>query len=184
MLAAAFCWQSWRPPEPPRRRFVTISSTTPRTARALLQQDYTHLRDTHKLCSLAEKKGAVQRWESCQDVGQHLASGKDGEGDTMHCPSMGNKPLSSTQRKKNYCHQCHFCPYVAPSRHGLIKHVRIHTGERPFQCDVCSRKFTQRHVLKTHMLTHTGEKPFLCRLCLSAFKWKKQLKRHLQTEHV
>ena len=35
-----------------------------------------------------------------------------------------------------------------------------HTGERPFQCDVCDFSASQRAGLITHMRMHNGEKPF------------------------
>ena len=45
----------------------------------------------------------------------------------------------------------------------LRRHVRRHTGEKPYQCSVCQRRFSRSDHMRTHMRTHTGERPYACR---------------------
>ncbi|MCP4520389.1 MAG: C2H2-type zinc finger protein, partial [Cytophagales bacterium] len=51
----------------------------------------------------------------------------------------------------------------------MKEHVKIHTGEKPFQCEICKRAFSQHSHLKRHALIDTGEKPFQCNFCNKDF---------------
>lgn len=54
-----------------------------------------------------------------------------------------------------HSHACHLCPYKSLDKSTLIRHLRTHNGERPFQCAICKYAFTtkancERHVRKRH----------------------------------
>lgn len=57
--------------------------------------------------------------------------------------------------------QCSICKQCFASRKSMLRHSRIHTGERPFRCDKCDLFFTRKDNLKAHQKTkrHLEHRP-------------------------
>lgn len=69
-------------------------------------------------------------------------------------------------------YECHYCPKTFGIEDALVKHIRMHTGEKPFICDQCGKGFSQSSGLYTHQKVHSDERPYRCSICPRTFKIK------------
>ncbi|XP_039655182.1 zinc finger protein 345-like isoform X2 [Perca fluviatilis] len=78
---------------------------------------------------------------------------------------------------------CSMCEKRFPEKGLLMIHERVHTGEKPFPCTFCEKRFASQGELRLHRRTHTGERPYHCSICLKSFSRHWHLKTHLEAMH-
>uniref|UniRef100_A0A8C5M4F0 Zinc finger and BTB domain-containing protein 7C n=2 Tax=Leptobrachium leishanense TaxID=445787 RepID=A0A8C5M4F0_9ANUR len=90
-------------------------------------------------------------------------------------------PLEEERKMKpKASQQCPICQKVIMGAGKLPRHMRTHTGEKPYMCNICEVRFTRQDKLKIHMRKHTGERPYLCIHCNAKFVHNYDLKNHMR----
>ncbi|XP_035291341.1 early growth response protein 3 isoform X3 [Anguilla anguilla] len=89
-----------------------------------------------------------------------------------------NRPSKTPVHERPHACPAENCDRRFSRSDELTRHLRIHTGHKPFQCRICMRSFSRSDHLTTHIRTHTGEKPFSCDFCGRKFARSDERKRH------
>ncbi|XP_029176456.1 ras-responsive element-binding protein 1 isoform X2 [Nylanderia fulva] len=111
------------------------------------QDNLDHIKMHHKRSyDMLKAKGALDMATMNIDASedqmahQHLSDGEEKRG---RFPDYSNRKVV-----------CAFCMRRFWSAEDLRRHMRTHTGERPFECDICTRKFTLKHSMLRHRKKH------------------------------
>lgn len=94
-----------------------------------------------------------------------------------HLPS---EVITQEGNDSSKVHLCKVCNRSFSRSDMLSRHMRLHTGLRPYECHLCQQVFSRSDHLHTHLRTHTGEKPYRCSHCMYAAPRRDMVTRHMR----
>uniref|UniRef100_A0A915DKR6 C2H2-type domain-containing protein n=1 Tax=Ditylenchus dipsaci TaxID=166011 RepID=A0A915DKR6_9BILA len=91
---------------------------------------------------------------------------------------------ASVNDENSKIHKCTLCPKSFGRSDMLTRHLRLHSGIKPYACQLCGQVFSRSDHLSTHQRTHTGEKPYRCPHCNYAASRRDMITRHMRTHLI
>lgn len=130
-----------------------------------------------QLCDMPECRPACssqqQAWQNLQSEESHPRSGQSQQ--------MFSRSSESQILPPSYSRLVDPSRLQGYSRGQEISAIELF--KRLFQCPYCEQKMTSRGSLVRHIRSHTGERPYKCSYCTYAALQKSDLDRHTRTRH-
>eukprot|EP00466_Bigelowiella_natans_P009566 jgi/Bigna1/147260/aug1.135_g21968 len=145
----------------PRARYSNLSSS-------VMPENSIPPRAMHSRTLATPAAEAKQQYSNMMSMNQQML---------MFKKRQENASRTAQLSKKKWL-QCPHCPKLFQNNSRLERHIRSHTGERPFQCSVCGDRFKQKCHLTVHLRRHQD---FKCPMCGSQFMQKEALIAHMST---
>ncbi|CAG9857343.1 unnamed protein product [Phyllotreta striolata] len=95
-----------------------------------------------------------------------------------------NKSKVAVKVKKVKNTSCTECNRTFRCTTTLARHMRTHTGDKPYKCSYCDKTFAIPGSLKTHTRIHTGITPYVCTICNKRYTSISGLKKHKIKMHL